>query len=172
MRLDSAQKLWIGSGAGKDTNLYRGGANWLRTDDSFSVMGGVYDAGFLCGLSSPDSGQLFYGTNGSGWKFHIGKQVGGSFTAQMTFQDNGCIGISDSTPGARLDINQNNSSAAYPVLELNQADIDDVFINFVGTSAADNTRSITTKTASWTHVGGVRVEINGTQYWIPMYSVA
>lgn len=37
MRLDSSQVLWIGSGAGKDTNLYRGGANTLQTDDTLVV---------------------------------------------------------------------------------------------------------------------------------------
>ena len=38
----------------------------------------------------------------------------------------------DSAPGAMLDVIQPGSAAAIPVIELNQADIDKPFINFVG----------------------------------------
>jgi hypothetical protein len=37
MRLDSAGKLWFGSGTALDTNLYRSGANVLKTDDTLCL---------------------------------------------------------------------------------------------------------------------------------------
>jgi len=80
---------------------------------------------------------------------------------------------------------QNNAAAAQPVLELSQADIDDTFVNFIGTSAADQTRSISTLNGDglavdgpmpaaaapgWAYAGMVRVDINGAEYWMPFYT--
>lgn len=44
-RIDNAQKLWIGGGAGLDTNLYRSAADTLYTDDSFTVGANFIAAG-------------------------------------------------------------------------------------------------------------------------------
>ena len=41
LRIDSAQKLWIGGGAGLDTNLYRYAADTLKTDDAIIVTGNL-----------------------------------------------------------------------------------------------------------------------------------
>lgn len=71
---------------------------------------------------------------------------------------------------AKLSIDQASTSGAKPVLQLDQGDIDDTFINYVGTSAADGTRSIssdTTEDAS--KFGAFRIEINGVTKWIRIY---
>jgi hypothetical protein len=61
--------------------------------------------GFNVGTSvSPERGNLFYHTDGTGWKFNIGKFQSSTFTPQMTFQDDGNIGIGTTSPGARLNI--------------------------------------------------------------------
>ncbi|MDE2079676.1 MAG: hypothetical protein KGI73_04835, partial [Patescibacteria group bacterium] len=60
---------------------------------NFSVFSGAGDVGFLNGLSSPNRGELYYDTDGTGWKFSIGKYQSSAYTAQMTFQDNGNVGI-------------------------------------------------------------------------------
>ena len=61
--------------------------------------------GFNTGTSSsPERGNLWYDTDGTGWKFNIGKLQGGTFTPQMTFQDNGTVGIGTSSPAAQLHV--------------------------------------------------------------------
>ncbi len=73
--------------------------------------------------------------------------------------------------GQSFTMKQATSTAAVPVLILNQTDIDDTFINFIGTSAADGTRSIssdTTEDAAKT--AAVRCEINGTLGWLRIYA--
>ncbi len=79
---------------------------------------------------------------------------------------------------------QNNAAGAVPVLELEQDDQDEPFIDFDGTSAADQTKSISTVNgdgvvegpknfsagAGWAFEGMVRISINGTDRWIPFYS--
>lgn len=71
-----------------------------------------------------------------------------------------------SVPIAPGDFRQSSSSAAIPVMALDQSDIDDNFINFIGTSAADATRSISTLTTSGATTHHFRCEINGVQVWI------
>jgi hypothetical protein len=88
---------------------------------------------------------------------------------RVTIREDGDVGIGIAAPLAKLHIDQTSTSAAIPVLTLDQADIDDQFINFIGTSAADNTRSISTA-ALGTYAGKVRVEINGVLRWIPFYN--
>jgi hypothetical protein len=80
----------------------------------FSVASVPGTVGFNVGTSSsPERGNLWYDTDDSGWKFNIGKLVGSTFTTQMTFQDNGNVGIGTSSPGARLDIRHNQAAYSY-----------------------------------------------------------
>jgi hypothetical protein len=44
------------------------------------------------------------------------------------------------------------------------------FITFSGSSASDQTKSISTDTSVGSHTGHVLVNINGTEYWIPFYA--
>ncbi|MCA6488116.1 MAG: hypothetical protein IM534_09665, partial [Chitinophagaceae bacterium] len=52
---------------------------------------------------SPERGNLYYSTDGTGWKFNIGKLQSGTFTPQMTFQDNGNVGIGTSNPSGQFE---------------------------------------------------------------------
>jgi hypothetical protein len=80
---------------------------------------------------------------------------------------------------------QNDNAAALPVLRLEQIDQDETFIDFISTSAADQTKSISTVNgagvvtgpkdtavaeAGWTFVGMVRVDVNGALFWMPYYT--
>lgn len=65
-------------------------------------------------------------------------------------------------PTATLHVDQQSDSGAKPVLKLDQGDIDDTFIDFIGTSAADGSRSISSDTSEdSTKFGAIRIEING-----------
>jgi len=78
---------------------------------------------------------------------------------------------------------QNNNAAALTVLKLTQTDQDETCIDFVGTSAADQTKSISTVNGDgavtgpknfsaapgWEYVGMVKIDVNGAPFWIPYY---
>lgn len=56
-----------------------------------------------------------------------------------------------------------------PVVTVTQGDDNEPFINYVGTSAGDATKNISTLTVA--AIGGyARVAINGTDKWIPFYA--
>ena len=81
------------------------------------------------------------------------------------------IGIpSGAAPNGKLEIDQYSSSAAIAVLTLDQADADQEFINFQGTTASDQTSSLTTDTSVGSLTGHIRIAVNGTDYWIPYYA--
>jgi hypothetical protein len=81
------------------------------------------------------------------------------------------IGFGTNTPAdASVEINQANSSGAIACLSLDQDDTDQEFIKFDGTSASDQGSSITTDTTVGDLTGHVRVNVNGTDYWMPFYA--
>ena len=81
------------------------------------------------------------------------------------------IGFGTATPAdASVEINQANSSGAIACLSLDQDDTDQEFIKFDGTSASDQGSSITTDTSVGSLTGHIRVNVNGTDYWIPFYA--
>jgi hypothetical protein len=81
------------------------------------------------------------------------------------------IGIgTDSPTSALVTISQANTSGAIACLTLDQDDTDQEFIRFDGTSASDQTKSLTTDTSVGSLTGHIRVNINGTDFWIPYYA--
>jgi len=80
------------------------------------------------------------------------------------------VGIGIALPLAKVHIDQASAAGAKPVLALDQGDIDDTFINFIGTSAADGSRSISSDTTEdAAKFGAYRVEINGVLKWVRIY---
>ena len=53
----------------------------------------------------------------------------------FTDADVDCVGINDSTPDGKLDVVQSSTTAAIPVLVVEQADVSEEFIRFIGSSA-------------------------------------
>ena len=78
----------------------------------------------------------------------------------------GCTDPSD----AMVEINQSNSSGAIACLSLDQDDTDQEFIKFEGTTASDQTASLTTDTSVGALTGHIRVNINGTDFWLAYYA--
>lgn len=119
-------------------------------------------------------------TNTLGWVYN----ENGSATIDMRYEsdddpDNftidaglNCVGVGVAlnSGAGKLHVFQNVSDDAIPVLVLEQADIDDTFVNFIGTSAADGTRSISSDTTEdGAKFGAYRVEINGVVKWVRVY---
>lgn len=99
--------------------------------------------------------------------------TGSGGTEVLSLWDDQLVGIgrASTIPVAKVDVIQPSSSGAVPVLRLEQADIDDSFVDYVGTSAADGTRSLssdTTEDAAKT--GAFRIEVNGTTRWVRHYA--
>lgn len=83
------------------------------------------------------------------------------------------IGVNNASPSAPLDVKQDNSSANIPVIELEQLDTNESFINFVGTSGAASASSISSSTATASaKVGAIKVKINGVEGWIRIWQTA
>ena len=81
------------------------------------------------------------------------------------------IGFGTNTPAdASVEINQANSSGAIACLSLDQDDTDQEFIKFDGTTASDQSASLTTDTTVGAITGHIRVNVNGTDFWIPYYA--
>ena len=95
--------------------------------------------------------------------------TGGQLTTAVTMDNIQRVGISVD-PVAKLDVNSSNSSSDEPVLRLTQSDIDDSFVDYVGTSAADGSRSISSDTTEDSaKFGAIMCEINGVAKWIRVY---
>ena len=81
------------------------------------------------------------------------------------------IGFGTNSPAdASVEINQASTTAGTACLSLYQDDTDQEFIKFDGTSNSDQSSSITTDTSVGSLTGHVRVNVNGTDYWIPFYA--
>ena len=81
------------------------------------------------------------------------------------------IGFGTNSPAdASVEINQASTTAGTACLSLDQDDTDQEFIKFDGTSNSDQSSSITTDTSVGSITGHIRVNINGTDYWIPFYA--
>jgi hypothetical protein len=100
-------------------------------------------------------------------------RVEGATNTHLFFTDGSAdrIGINDSTPDGKLDIVQSSTTAAIPVLELEQSDLSEEFINFVGTVATGNPiEAVGAKTLTTTHF--IRVAINGSFLYFPVGTIA
>ena len=81
------------------------------------------------------------------------------------------IGFGTNSPaGASVEINQANSSGAIACLALDQDDVDEPFIKFDGTTASDQSKSLSTDTSVGSLTGHIRIDVNGTDFWIPYYA--
>jgi hypothetical protein len=106
---------------------------------------------------------VFYGYNSSATLQDIMTMIGATKR----------VGINNNSPSAPLDVTQTDSSANLPVVELEQLDTNESFINFVGTSGAASASSLSSSTASAAaKTGAIKVKINGTDAWIRVYATA
>jgi hypothetical protein len=84
MRIDASGNLLVGT---------------TTTQGRVSVASATGNVGFNTGTSaSPERGNLWYDTDGTGWVFNIGKRQSGAFTSQVTIQDNGNVGVGTTSP--------------------------------------------------------------------------
>jgi hypothetical protein len=96
-------------------------------------------------------------------------QVANHTTTLMTVLGSGNVGINDTAPDNQLHVT-NTSGVTTEVVKLEQLDDDEPFILFTGTTASDQTKSLSTDTSVGALTGHILVSINGTDRWIPFYA--
>lgn len=94
----------------------------------FSPVGSTGTAGktgtlqIASGGASPISNRLLFGTDGTGWKFSIGKNQGGTISDYLTIQDNGQIVMGSTVPyagSATLTLENPNTAAWTEIVNYN-----------------------------------------------------
>lgn len=81
----------------------------------------------------------------------------------------GSVGIGTSSPDAKLEV-QVNSGGAINAIEVTQEDTNRAFINFVSTDVASSGTHLVNTAAVGTYYGKIKVAVNGTYYFIPVYN--
>ena len=85
----------------------------------------------------------------------------------MTLHRGGNVAIGLATAAAKCHIDQPSDAGAIPVLALDQADMSEGFINFIG--SVDDASCIRTD-ALGTYYGRAMIEVNGTTKWLALYN--
>ena len=163
---------------GTGVTLVQGAKHVLYTDGStmFDVgadMGNIVANGTLTvsGNTSIDGGTFKFNDSGA----DLDAVFEGDTDTALLYTDagNDRVGIGVSTPAAKLEIDQSSGTGAIPVLDLDQGDADQPFINFAGSSASDSSSSISSSTGTaGSKNGAIMVKINGTAHWIRLYASA
>ena len=149
------------SDAGND----RIGIKTASPSTELHVVGGVKATGAI----DFDGGGFTFNDSGASVDFRIETNT----LTHAVFVDGSAdkIGFGTSAPTSGfVNIDQASSTGAIAVLTLDQGDEDQEFIRFDGTTAADQTKSLTTDTSVGDLTGHIRVNINGTDFWIPYYA--
>ena len=134
-----------------------------------SVAFDVTGAAKISGAVDLDGGAFTWNDTGASLDFRCETNT----LANAFFIDGSAdkIGFGTNSPAdASVEINQASTTAGTACLSLDQDDVDQEFIKFDGTSASDQSSSITTDTSVGSITGHIRVNINGTDFWIPYYA--
>lgn len=155
-----------------DANLFftdagndRIGIKTASPSTELHVVGGVKATGAI----DFDGGGFTFNDSGAALDFRIETDT----LTHAVFVDGSAdkIGFGTSAPTSGfVTIDQASSTGAIAVLTLDQGDEDQEFIRFDGTTATDQTKSLTTDTSVGDLTGHIRVNINGTDFWIPYYA--
>jgi hypothetical protein len=136
-----------------------------------SVAFDVTGAAKISGAVDLDGGAFTWNDTGASLDFRCETNT----LANAFFIDGSAdkIGFGTNSPaGAAVEINQANSSGAIACLALDQDDADEPFIKFDGDSQSDTSGNITTDTSIGSLTGYIRVDVAGTDRWIPYYATS
>ena len=155
-----------------DANLFftdagndRIGIKTASPSTELHVVGGVKATGAI----DFDGGGFTFNDSGASVDFRIETNT----LTHAIFVDGSAdkIGFGTSAPTSGfVTIDQASSTGAIAVLTLDQGDGDQEFIRFDGSTASDQSASLTTDTSVGDLTGHIRVNINGTDFWIPYYA--
>lgn len=104
--------------------------------------------------------------NEAGQDVDVRIEASGVANALFVRGSDGQIGVNTNSPAGQMTIDQSSTTAAIPVLELDQADLSEEFINFITTVGAGN--PIDTA-ALGAYYGKARVSVNGAPKYVALY---
>jgi hypothetical protein len=78
----------------------------------------------------------------------------------------GNLGITEQVPAAKLHVHNRVTTSAEPVLALEQDDVSEPFIDFIGTATGDANSSISTLNTSGATTDHIQIDLNGAKAWI------
>lgn len=152
----------------------------LNLDNTASTLHGVGFTGYVAQTGQSTAlplGKVVMGkeiewtttgsTNDSFMAFET--KINGTLTERARLSSDGNLGVNTTAPVGKIDARQTSTTAAIPAARLEQGDVSEGFIDYVGTSAASAAGPISTWTVA-TIAGYVRCEINGAAYWMPFYN--
>ena len=177
-RTGSNYTLTFKPSGGTGVALVNNAKHVLYTDGSTmfdigSDMGNVLANGDLTvsGDTVLNGGTLTYNSSGA----DKDAQFYGDTDNNLLFLDASTdrVGIGVAAPAAKLEVDQTSGTGGIPVLELDQGDGDQPFVNCAGTSASDSSASISDATTTGSSkVGAIRIQVNGATKWIRIYDTA
>jgi len=172
----AGNSLTFGPSGGSAVTLTAGAIHLIYTDgtSAFQIPENLANMALsgtltVSGDVSFDGGSFVYNQSGAA----VDARFEGDTDQNLLLTDGSAdrVSIGAPTPNGKLHINQSSASGAIPVLQLEQLDTDEAFTNFVGTSASNSSKSLSSSTASaGTKAGAIRVKINGTERWIRFYT--
>ena len=150
-----------------DAGNDRVGINSSSPSKTLHVVGGIKNES---GTVNFDGGLFVFNEAGADYDFRI--EGDADTHLFFTNADNDRVGIGVSSPAAKMEIDQSSTTGAIPVLELDQADVDQPFIKFDGDSASDTSKNITTDTSIGDLTGYIRINVEGTDRWLAFYATS
>jgi hypothetical protein len=141
------------------------------------AAGGAMTFGFVENTATPANSWAYFGV-----PYGSDETISSVVVKRNVAGTSGIVGIGTNAPTAKLHIDQTLSADAIPVLTLDQADVSEEFIRFIGTAAAATlTQSIVDNgdVAAATLRGWVKVYVTDTGdqitdqvYYQPLYTLA
>ena len=150
---------------------------------SNSVSIGTFEAfGSTFAVADYQSAVSFTAQVNNDGKIFFTTKTSGTPTARMVILNNGNVGIGTTAPGAKCHVDQSSTSGAIPVLTLDQADVDEDFMKFIGTSDTNVDRALVDAadfTTPGSIVGWLKIAVQDDQatnpitdgdYYVPFYA--
>ena len=174
IELDPGGEIYFGTDSTKTTGSHRDVTTRMTIKDGgVTITSGslTFDDGAVDGngIVLKSSGNTNYEIDNASGSFRIFQPTAPRFDINPSGRCT--IGSSSTGTTGQLSVKQEATTGARPVLELHQADVDDTFINFKGTTSTGGSKSISVNdSAAASKYGAIKVEINGTAKWIRVYN--
>jgi len=144
-----------------ESNGTYNGLSFLSTANS------VEQSIFFGSAGDNDAGAITYLHTTGGVSDHMAFRVAQDSEILLYLELN-MVGVNEASPdGARLNV---TSDTSYDCLRLKHTQTGGAFVNFVATNAASTANPLSTWTTGNSVQGHFRIEVNGTDYWVPYYN--
>lgn len=166
--VSSGASMVIGSGGGYQTKINANGSTAVVVKSNAVLLASTHALQF-CPYSNPADGEYDSGISRlAAGSLAVGNGATGDAAGKLTL--------------AQMDVNQASTTAAVPVLTVQQADVSEEFMRFIGTSTTDSSQSLVdaaNMTTTGSIMGWLKIYVQDDQatnpitdgfYYVPFYS--